>query len=198
MRTLDVPQANDLHTVRAIVHAVFRGALNREALVEFTGFSTRHTGYRMHAARVLEFIQLNGDDAHLTTLGEQLLESRVGSTDERAVFHKAVTRCAVVQVLAPDLLAAYGPTVEALTERISEQAGLKASTARRRASCLLSWRFQALGLTPEADAANRARADRAAANKAKAKAAAKADAQPDPKADEAPAGSNGPQLSLFG
>jgi cobalamin biosynthesis Mg chelatase CobN len=168
MRTLDVPQANDLHTVRAIVNAVRRGATTREALVDFTGFSTRHTGYRLHAARVLGFVEFIGDDARLTALGDRLMAARVSSDAERAVFHDAVSRCPVVRVIAPDLLDAMGPTVEALSDRIADRAGLKASTARRRASCLLSWRFQALGLEPSEDAEARAKAIKVKAAKAKA------------------------------
>ena len=53
MMTLDIPQANGLETVRRVVKAIALGATTVDAVADFTTYSTRHTGYRLHAARIL-------------------------------------------------------------------------------------------------------------------------------------------------
>ncbi|MCB9525562.1 MAG: hypothetical protein H6702_19600 [Myxococcales bacterium] len=151
MRTLDVPQANDLATVRAVVYAVRKGNLSREELAEFTGFSKRHVRYRVHAARVLGLIDLEADLASITPLGERLLAARVKSDEARQVWKDAIERSPTLQVLAPDLLADQGPDAETLTERICEATGASPSTARRRASGLLRWRYTVLGIEPASE-----------------------------------------------
>ena len=151
MRTLDVPQANDLATVRAVVYAVRKGNLSREQLAEFTGFSKRHVRYRVHAARVLGLIDLESDLASITPLGGRLLAARVKSDEARQVWRDAIERSPILQVLAPDLLAQRGPDAETLTERICAATGASASTARRRASGLLRWRYTVLGVQPASE-----------------------------------------------
>ncbi len=177
MRTLDVPQANDLATVRAIVYAVRQGNLRKDEIVDFTGFSARHAGYRLHAARVLGLVDLDGDVATLTTLGERLIDAPLRSAEATQAWHDAISRSPILQRLAPDLLSKRGPSVETLTERIMEATGASSSTASRRASGLLSWRYSVLGIEPGAGTPPPA-----------------PEPEPEPAADPQPAG----QLSLFG
>lgn len=148
MRTLDVPQANDLDTVRAVVRAVSRGALDWQQVAHFTDYSRRHAEYRLHAARVLGLLAAEGDEYRVTTLGERLLEAERNTDVERAVYYDAIQRSPVLQVLAPDLVAPRGPELETLTQRIIEETDLGRATAERRAGGLLSWRRQVLGHAP--------------------------------------------------
>ena len=145
MRTLDVPQANDLDTVRAVVRAVSRGADSMESIAEFTGYSFRHAQYRLHAARVLGLIQMDGDVVSMTVLGDRLIASALGSDIERQVYWDAIQRSPALSIIAPDLLSPNAPSLDTLTMRLFEIASLSRSTAERRASGLLTWRRRVLG-----------------------------------------------------
>lgn len=151
MRTLDVPQANDLDSVRAVVRAVAQGAAEVTAIADFTGYSLRHTRYRLHAARVLGLLHVDGDTAALTTDGERLLDAALGSDEERRVYHDVITRSPTLQILAPDLLGRSPPLLDDLSARLFELARLSRNTAVRRAGGLLTWRRRVLGeVTPAA------------------------------------------------
>ncbi|MEZ4433332.1 MAG: hypothetical protein R3F65_13065 [bacterium] len=149
MQTLDIPQANDLDTVRRVLYAVSRGAKSLEAIADFTGYSHRHTQYRVHAARILALLHLEGDEAILTTLGERILDAEKGSQRERELYARAINACPVIQIVAPDLLGPNPPLIEELTDRLFHQSKLAPDTARRRASGLLAWRRHVLGETAE-------------------------------------------------
>ncbi len=145
MQTLDIPQANDLDTVRRVVHAVLRGCKTVEAIEDWTQFSRRHVQYRLHAARVLGLVHMEGDEPLLTTMGEALMDCAKGTAEERQLWARVIEQCAVVQLVAPDLLARSAPDIEDLTERLFKNSRLGAETARRRASGLLAWRRHVLG-----------------------------------------------------
>lgn len=145
MQTLDIPQANDLDTVRRVVHAVWRDAKTLEAIEDWTQYSRRHVQYRLHAARVLGLVHVEGDEARLTTLGERLMEAEKGTAAERQLWARIIEQCPVVQIVAPDLLGRTPPDIEDLTDRLFRQSRLGAETARRRASGLLAWRRHVLG-----------------------------------------------------
>lgn len=147
MQTLDIPQANDLDTVRRVLHAVWRGARTLEAIAGFTDFSTRHTQYRVHAARVLGLAKIEGDEVIITTLGDRLLATAWHSAEEREVYTRAIEGCEVIQTIAPDLLGRRAPEIEELAERLFRQSRLGPETARRRANGLLAWRRHVLGET---------------------------------------------------
>lgn len=151
MRTLDIPQANDLASVRRIVHAVAHESRTQAAVMAFTDFSRRHAQYRIQAARVLGLLRVDdGSDLWVATLGERLLETERGTPAELAVWHDAITFSRALQIIAPDLLTPRGPGLEELTSRIVEMSELSASTARRRANGLLTWRRYVLDL-PDVD-----------------------------------------------
>ncbi|MCA9538153.1 MAG: hypothetical protein KC620_04665 [Myxococcales bacterium] len=145
MQTLDVPQANDLDTVRAVVHAAWRGAGNLDAIADFTGFSRRHTHYRAHAARILGLLRVEEDEVFLTPLGERLVGTDPHTDKERMVLGQAVEQSPVMQVLAPDLLGREPPSIDDLAERLFQECKLSTTTARRRANGLLAWRRRVLG-----------------------------------------------------
>lgn len=145
MKTVDVPQANNLSTVRRVVAAVDRGAEDAFAIAEYTGYSLRHARYRLHAARVLQLLSLNPEGAlALTALGAKLLESEVDSSREREILAQAIEHSPAMQTLAPDLLASRAPSVESLAEHLYHRSRLGRSTALRRASGLLTWRRRVL------------------------------------------------------
>ncbi len=145
MQTLDIPQANDLDTVRYVAHAVWRGCKTLAAIEDWTQYSRRHVQYRLHAARVLGLVHMEGDEPRLTDMGERLMETTKGTAAERQLYARIIEQCPVVQVVAPDLLARKAPDIDALTERLFRNSRLGAETARRRASGLLAWRRHVLG-----------------------------------------------------
>ena len=150
MHSIDIPQANALETVRQVVHAVDLGVRRLEALADYTGYSLRHAGYRLHAARILGLVRLDGEEASITALGERLLCVAPKSEKERAVFYDAIAGSAVIQLLVPDLLSLVPPDSEAIAERLFHQTKLGKATSSRRAGGLLAWRRYVYGnVTPE-------------------------------------------------
>lgn len=145
LRSIDVPQANALETVRQVVYAIDLGVRRIDDLADFTGFSTRHAGYRVHAARILGLIRLNDDEATITALGERLLCADPQSEKERAVFYDAIAGSAVIQLLVPDLLSLVPPSSDTITARLFRQTKLRETTAQRRAGGLLAWRRYVYG-----------------------------------------------------
>ena len=148
MRSLDVPQANDLNTVRAVLQALQSGCVLEVEVRAHTDFSARHTNYRLHAARVLGLLRFEEDHLALTTLGERLLETPPRSQREREVLFEAVQGSPVLQILAPDLLSRDPPRLEALADRLFEEGRVGRATAERRARGLLTWRRRILGPDP--------------------------------------------------
>jgi hypothetical protein len=150
MYSIDIPQANALETVRQVVHAIDLGVRRLEALADYTGYSIRHAGYRLHAARILGLVRLDGDEASITALGERLLCVDPHSEKERAVFYDAIIGSAVIQLLVPDLLSLVPPDTESIAERLFHETKLGRATSSRRAGGLLAWRRYVYGdITPE-------------------------------------------------
>ncbi|MEE2786572.1 MAG: hypothetical protein VX589_04470 [Myxococcota bacterium] len=145
MQSLDIPQANALETVRQIIRAIDLGVTRVESLADYTDYSTRHVSYRLHAARILGFVRLHGDEAELTPLGERLLVTKLRSEQERAVYYDAVQGSAVIQLLVPDLLSLMPPSAEHIAERLFTASKLSRSTSTRRANGLMAWRKYILG-----------------------------------------------------
>lgn len=162
MRTLDIPQANDLRTVRRVVLAVASEAPDLNAIEAWTDYSPRHARYRLEAARILGLVNVDASQqATVTPLGERLLACEAESPEARALWRDAITFSRPLQIIAPDLLAPRGPDLEELTTRLVEMSELSESTARHRAQGLLAWRRFALDL-PEIEAEAEAEARRPA------------------------------------
>lgn len=196
MQTLDIPQANDLDTVRQVLHAVWRGARSLDAIADFTTYSTRHTQYRVHAARVLGLAQIVGDEVVLTTLGDRLLATDWHSAAEREIYTRAIEGCEVIQTVAPDLLGRRAPDIEDLSERLFRQSRLGPETARRRANGLLAWRRHVLGETLSRPARHPAQGPTPVAAKAPSPTArSSVAARPAPSPPSAPVGGQ-PALAL--
>ena len=147
MQSIDIPQANALETVRQLIRAIELGVTRVETLADYTDYSARHVGYRLHAARILGLVRLQGDDAEITPLGERLLATQPHSEAERAVYYDAVQGSAVIQLLVPDLLSLMPPQPEQIAERLFQSTKLSRSTSTRRANALMAWRRYILGHT---------------------------------------------------
>src|SRR4051812_2090061 len=53
----DIPQANSLDRVRAVVRAILEGAEDAEDIGKVVDLSPRHTDYYLQAARILDLIE---------------------------------------------------------------------------------------------------------------------------------------------
>jgi hypothetical protein len=138
--TRDLPQASSLLKVRRVVAAVARGRRSLRDAGVATGLSVRHADYYGLAATVtLGLVVEIAGRAQVTAIGTELLATREGSFEERAVLRRAILDSTSVTSIAPDLLDASGPEREALTHRLIT-AGLSPATAARRASTLATWR----------------------------------------------------------
>ena len=137
----DVPQAPSLARIRAVLTAVAAGAATLDVIAEETDISARHVGHAARAAQALDL--LDGKRAP-TARGHALLATDQESPEERAAFHAAVEESAIVQALAPSLLAEKPPSKKTLAARIERITGLSPTTAEHRAEDLLAWREQIL------------------------------------------------------
>ncbi len=136
----DVPQADSLDLVRAVVDALASGDMTPADVAITTRFSYRHVHYRLHAARVLGLAKFVRNLATLTELGAELVRTVRGTKEEREVLERAINESAVLHELAPGLLAQRVPDAAKLSQRLEKKTGLGAATARRRANSLLAWR----------------------------------------------------------
>lgn len=133
MRSTDVPQADDLGKVRAVVAAI--AADTDPGLA--TGLCERHVQYHRHAARVLGL--LRPQPWRVTDRGSALLLTEVGSREEADALRSAI--------LDAEGLGAWFAGVargrwdeDGLTGTIQASVdGLSATTARRRAQTVLRW-----------------------------------------------------------
>ena len=109
-----------------------------EDLAEKTKFSERHVRYRLQAARILGFLQGEGEP-ELTPRAKRLLATETGSLEEKKQLVSAISDCASVQLIAPNLLTLPEVDVKKLGDRIARLSGLSPATAERRAMVLRSW-----------------------------------------------------------
>ena len=140
IKSSDVPQANSLDRIRQFVEAVRGGSTQKKQIQAVTALSARHADYYGQAARVLGWVDRQGESYSLCHAASEMLGTKAGSQEEREAFAKSIDQCEVVRVVAPDLLDESGPSEDALTLRIAEATDLAKKTARRRAQALLTWR----------------------------------------------------------
>jgi len=140
LASADVPQADDLDKVRAVVVAATDAAMTTADIAASTGFSVRHVEYRMRAALLLGLLKMGAEKYALAPRGKMLLATRQCSERERLAWLRIVEQTPVLATLAPDLFDQLAPTREQLAERIVRSCDMSTSTALRRASALLSWR----------------------------------------------------------
>lgn len=146
LQSIDIPQAR-LHMVRALLDAIAAGAHTQATIIEATDASRRHVQYRLQAARVLGLVVFDGATVHLSSAGAELLKTRPGTTQAAAHWTSVIAGCAVLERLAPNLLADDGPDAESIYVNISAASDLSEATARRRARDIYSWRLHILSST---------------------------------------------------
>ena len=143
LRTIDVPQADSLQSVRTIVRAIAdSGETSPSELSRVTGVSERHVRYRIATARVLNLVAVGDGHMLISERGRQLLGTTVGSPDETKQLRRAVEDCAIVRGVAAGLLTAGDFDFNGVATMIMKRAGLSQATAERRAQVLRSWRRQ--------------------------------------------------------
>lgn len=139
LKTSDVPQADSLALVRRVLEAIAVSPSTAvKDVAEKTKFSERHVRYRLQAARILGFLQREGEP-ELTPRAKRLLATKTGSPEEKKQLVSAISHCASVQLIAPNLLTLPQVDVKKLGDRITRLSGLSPATAERRAVVLKSW-----------------------------------------------------------
>lgn len=139
LKTSDVPQADSLALVRRVLEAIAVSPSTAvKDVAEKTKFSERHVRYRLQAARILGFLQREGEP-ELTPRAKRLLATETGSPEEKKQLVSAISYCASVQLIAPNLLTLPEVDVKKLGDRITRLSGLSPATAERRAVVLRSW-----------------------------------------------------------
>ncbi len=138
LKTSDVPQADSLALVRRVLEAIAVSPSTAvKDVAEKTKFSERHVRYRLQAARILGFLQREGEP-ELTPRAKRLLATETGSPEEKKQLVSAISDCASVQLIAPHLLTLPEVDVKKLGDRITRLSGLSPATAERRAVVLRS------------------------------------------------------------
>ena len=136
-----IPQADKLDTIRLVVEAIARGALDGDVIGAHAGLSGRHVNYYRNAARTLGFLtQEKRGIERVTRDGTALLETPVGGPSESLVFELAVRKSPVVRAAVGGELLVQDFSVERIKRRLESEFGLSESTALRRAQTLDSWR----------------------------------------------------------
>jgi hypothetical protein len=143
LRSVDIPQVDRLANIRHFAIAIRDGVSNSATLHECLGVDARHLSYTRVASEMLGIISV-GDErsVSLTPLGERLLATKVGSDEEREVFHWAITHAPALRPFKSFLSGDGELALGRLADRVSALTGMARSTARRRARTLLRWREQ--------------------------------------------------------
>jgi len=143
LMTCDVPQADDLSTIRTVVEAAAAGASNAQTIERRTKFSARHVAYRVNAARVLGLLS-PAPVLTPTDNGLKLLEIPAGCSEEALHFRRCIEQSAAFSSAVPDLFEEPPPSRAVIADRLRKVSGLTRATASRRAQTLVSWRRQVL------------------------------------------------------
>jgi hypothetical protein len=144
--SIDVPQADSLPFIRAVVEAIVAGNKGTAEISHATGFSERHVRYRLESAKILGLIDEN---RAVSPLGSHLAQSPPGSEAERELFRKAILKSRSLKAIAPNLLGSEDIDRDAISNRIQRLTGLAQATADRRTQVLAAWRRQTLKPKPQ-------------------------------------------------
>ena len=134
----DIPQADNLDTVREIVEAVKNGFYTHQEICSVTDYSLRHVQYKISSAIILGFIEKT-EVIKLTQKGKLWLLKDKYSSAESKFLKQTIEKTKVYQLIGQDLFTSKRPDRTILTKRIMDHANLSESTARRRASTLIAW-----------------------------------------------------------
>ncbi|MEM6791749.1 MAG: hypothetical protein AAF928_11175 [Myxococcota bacterium] len=158
---VDIPQADDIDAVRAVVAAVEAGHTSRGAILAATGATERHMQYRVRAAVILGMVRegtskgsteterggvhgAHGDEGrpglHATERGRAWLSHPPRSDAERSLLRAAVRGVAALRPIAAALFGPRAPRRQWLATQLRTTTLMAEATAVRRASTLLGWR----------------------------------------------------------
>ena len=140
---MDVPQANSVPKIRAVVAAAASGIVDSEGMKSSTGLSQRHLHYYLQAARILGWVSGQLGNLRVTSRGRRLLACPSESDEERLLVRIAVEAMKIGPVVIPFFAGEIDTNV--LASRLAEYGGLSEATARRRAGCLKRWRDYMFG-----------------------------------------------------
>ncbi|HEU4322168.1 MAG TPA: hypothetical protein VFS21_03380 [Roseiflexaceae bacterium] len=140
MRSIDIPQANQIARVLAALAALGDGcATAAQIAVALGGLDPRHGDYYLHALRILGLADYAGGQALRTTLGAQLAALPAEAQRLRLRVLVAGTSPMREVLAAIDAAAPAGCTLDELATLVQRLAPLSAATARRRAQAMLAW-----------------------------------------------------------
>ncbi len=134
----DIPQADNLDSVKKVVEVVNNGLITQKEISLATGYSPRHVQYKIATAVILGFLE-KLETIKVTQMGKAWLQKKVASNEESVFLKKCIEQTKVYQLIARDLFDSARPDKEILAKRIMDYGNLSESTALRRASTLIAW-----------------------------------------------------------
>lgn len=138
------PQAT-LANIRRFVDACYEvERVPSLKIADVSQLSARHVGYAAQAAELLGFVERAGRQSSLSPSGKRLALSEKHSEEEKKLLFSGAKNSRALQTVAPGLFSRKPPTLQRLSDHLTEMTGLGATTAAHRAAMLLKWRDQLL------------------------------------------------------
>ena len=134
-----IPQSSRLSAVRTVIESVDRRFGSPEPIGLDTGISIRHVIYHLNAAEILGLVIGKNGRFRVTRSGEALLATTQDSEEERALYGKALAGSEFTKELFPDLLSTSSLVAGEIAKTLEKRTSLSGSTARRRASTIVTW-----------------------------------------------------------
>lgn len=137
----DIPQADEMDSVRNVLDAIEHGAATIQDIAEMTGYSHRHVNYKILAAEILGCI-VSCRTKEITPAGRAWLNRERGGEEEARFLRGLIEDTKFYKIVVPDLFDVNAPSKEAIANRIYSLTKVTRSTAERRASALVAWSVQ--------------------------------------------------------
>ncbi|MDH5673699.1 MAG: SIR2 family protein [Myxococcales bacterium] len=137
----DVPQADNLDTLRSVVEEIATGGAAN--LAEETGLPPRQLAYYLSAARAMGLLKQVDGEWEVTTAADDLMASDSGTPAESAAWRQLIEAMPLVRQHLGSLFDP-APTRASIAGTIATASSLSAATARRRAGTLARWRARLL------------------------------------------------------
>ncbi len=134
----DIPQADNLDSVRKVVEVINSGLITLKEICLATGYSSRHVQYKISSAVILGFLR-KFETIKVTQNGRAWLQKKMSSNEESIFLRRCIENTKVFKMVAPDLFDRVRPNKEILARRIMDYGNLSETTAFRRASTLIAW-----------------------------------------------------------
>ena len=134
----DIPQADNIDSIREIVEVVNKGIINHKDISKATGYSNRHVQYKVASAIILGFIDKT-ENVFVTSNGKALLQKEKSSEKETKFLKECIKQTKFYKLIASDLFLSSRPDKNLLAKRIMDYGNLSESTAYRRAGTLIAW-----------------------------------------------------------